>query len=234
MIFLSPLIQSLGSGNWPQADCEILKSKVKINSDSDGNSYKPIVEYKYNVDGVKYHGDSPTFEDISASQKWAQGIINKYKVGSTVKCFYDPEHPGTSVLDPTFPWSFYAMSLLPLVFVAIGAALFGSALFGWGSGKSKPPETVSGHLGKPVSSFTHSSPRKNLGNGLHQADLKDQQWAVPKRLLPTHGRWVGLLFIALFAGFWNTFIGYYLWNEAHDWFADLSRTTPWIFIVAIP
>lgn len=108
-IFLSPLIESLGAQDWPQADCRILKSEIKVKRDSDGDTYKPLVEYQYIVAGRKYHGDRPTFEDVSASRKWAKRISDKYPVGSTSQCFYDPQEPGNSVLDRDYEISFYLM-----------------------------------------------------------------------------------------------------------------------------
>ena len=227
-IFLSPFIQSIGSGRWPQTDCEILVSEVEIHAGDDGNSYKPIVEYKYTVDGNEYFGDSPTFEDISARRKWAKGIVDKYQVGENSKCYYDPDDPGTSVLDRTLLWSFYAFALFPLIFVAIGVAVFGHAVFGWWSGNSKPSKTVSGSTRSPASSFTRSSNAKSDqtggADGIHKGDLLDQQWSEPKRLVRTQSRWVGVIVMIVFAGFWNGLVGSFLFSKAGqnaDWFETL-------------
>ena len=227
-IFLSPFIQSLGSGQWPQTDCKILVSEVEIHDSDDGESYKPIVEYTYIVDGNEYFGDSPTFEDIAARRKWAKSIVNKYKVGANSKCYYDPDDPGTSVLDRNFLWSFYAFALFPLVFVAIGVALFGSAVFGWWPGDSKPSKTVSGRTRSPASSFTRSSNtlsgQTHDADAVHKGDLLDQQWSIPKRLARTQSRWIGVIVMLAFAGFWNGIVGCcinQMFKGNPDWFAIL-------------
>ena len=206
-VFLSPLYQSIGSGSWPQTECKILKSQVQDNSDSDGNSYKPIVEYEYTVDGIKYFGDSPTFEDISARRKWAISVVAKYTVGETSKCYYDPDDHATSVLDPTFLWTFYAMALFPLIFVAIGLGLIYAAVSN--SKEPKPANSLSGDASTKASLFGGPAP----GQAAEAADLVDQQWSVPKRLARNESRWLGLLVIGVFAGFWNTFIGFWIYTE---------------------
>ncbi len=214
MVFLSPLVQSLGSGSWPQADCKILKSELEISRDTDGTSYKPIVEYSYIVDGIEYSGDSPTFENISARKKWAKGIVDKYEVGATSKCFYNPKSPETSVLDRNFLWSFYAMAFVPLIFIVPGLAFLGSAIFGWGSGEPKPPKTVSGHVRSRASSRTKPSTTSNLhADGMHAGDIADQEWSIPKRLARKQGRWVGLIVITVFAIFWNSFVGFFIFSD---------------------
>ena len=205
-VFLSPLYQSIGSGSWPQTECKILKSQVQDNSDSDGNSYKPIVEYEYTVDGIKYFGDSPTFEDISARRKWAISVVAKYTVGETSKCYYDPDDHATSVLDPTFLWTFYAMALFPLIFVAIGLGLIYAAVSN--SKEPKPANSLSGDACTKASLFGGPAP----GQAAEAADLVDQQWSVPKRLARNESRWLGLLVIGVFAGFWNTFIGFWIYT----------------------
>jgi len=223
-VFLSPLIRSIGSDQWPQADCKILKSEVEVHRGADGNSYKPIVEYKYVVDRIEYFGDSPTFEDVSARHKWAKSIVNKYKVGANSKCYYNPDDPGTSVLDRNFLWSFYALALLPLIFVAIGVALFGAAVFARRSGESKPAKTISGHSRSSASSFTRNSNalsgRTGDKDAVHKGDLLDQQWSVPKRLACKQSRWLGVFIMLAFAGFWNGLIGtsiYSMLKGKADW-----------------
>ena len=235
VIFLSPLIESLGAQDWPQADCRILKSEIKVKRDSDGDTYKPIVEYQYIVAGRKYHGDRPTFEDVSASRKWAKRISDKYPVGSTSQCFYDPQEPGNSVLDRDYEISFYLMALFPLVFVGIGAAIFFGSIFGW-KGKGKRPKTVSGKIRAKNSSFisppTLPSQSSLTSDHLHAGDLLDQQWSVPKRLLPSQSRWGNLIGLMLFAGFWNTIVSCILYGVITDgkgWF-EILFLVPFVLV----
>jgi len=71
-------------------------------------------------------------------------------------------------------------------------------------------------------SFATSS--NSLGaDGLHEGDIADQQWSVPKRLVRKQGRWVGLLLATVFAAIWNSFIGFFIFFDMKqaDWFTLL-------------
>ena len=221
-VFISPLYQSIGSGSWPQADCEIQKSEVQVNRDTDGSSYKPIVEYEYTVDGQTYFGDSPTFEDISARRKWAKSIVEKYKVGDTAKCYYNPDDHGTSVLDPTFLWTFYAMALFPMAFALGGLTLLYFGIFGTKTSDQNPKNSVSGDSSSTASWFGGSA--ATAGQAGHAADILDQQWSVPKRLVRSESRWLGLVLMVVCAGLWNSFVGFFMFTEGGiggGWFETL-------------
>ena len=88
------------SAGWPQATGIVLRSEVVDQSDSDGNSYKPGVEYRYVVNGKEWIGKRVAFglDSGTGNRPVAARYVQRFPVGATVNVFYRPDQPGTSVL----------------------------------------------------------------------------------------------------------------------------------------
>ena len=124
-----------------QAEVLAKRVDVKTSSNSDGGSsttYKPIVEYRYTVDGATYNGDSVLPMSMSAGSAWAHRVIAPFKVGSTVEGFYHPTKPHKSFLLKRASFFPYIFILFPMIFVAVGVGI----AFGSGASKRNPPTPV--------------------------------------------------------------------------------------------
>jgi Protein of unknown function (DUF3592) len=88
-------------------------------------SYRPLIEYQYNVNGASYGGTEVAIQPILARNKETiNAIVARYAVGSTVSVYYSPMNPNFSLLDKSFPWG-----LLLETFLLIPGALIFSGVF---------------------------------------------------------------------------------------------------------
>lgn len=60
---------------------------------------KPVLRYRYEVAGSTFIGFRVAFSGYGVSRAAMEQLIKPYPKGSTVKVFYDPADPASSVLD---------------------------------------------------------------------------------------------------------------------------------------
>ena len=91
-----------------------------MESDSDGDTYRPVVEYRYQVDDRPYTSTRTLPIAESRSGKWAHRVIGRFTVGNTYTAWYDPEAPSEAFI-------VRSRSMIAPVFTLIGvlAALGG-------------------------------------------------------------------------------------------------------------
>jgi hypothetical protein len=97
------------SAAWPTVAGTVTHSEVtRHTSTSKGRtrtSYNARIEFDYEIDGVRHHGNRRTYRVTSASQSGAQEAVDRYPVGSTVTVSYDPNDRTRAVLEPGWDWS---------------------------------------------------------------------------------------------------------------------------------
>jgi len=86
--------------NWPNVKGVITTSFIETatESDDDGETKRPQIEYAYSVDGVSYTGARVRFGQRSGSDNTAEGLLALFPEDKAVDVFYDPEAPEQSVL----------------------------------------------------------------------------------------------------------------------------------------
>lgn len=87
--------RGFASESWPTVNGQA----TKVRYETSGDSIIAEITYTYNVDGVAYENDRIDF----ASMRESVEVTNLFKsrnVGSTVRVYYDPDDPATSVLVP--------------------------------------------------------------------------------------------------------------------------------------
>ena len=106
--------------------------------DSDGHdstTYKPVVRFRYEVDGRSYTGSEVFPLSQSAGYGWAQSVVQRFHDGQTVDAWYNPNAAASAFLLREYLFLPYIFILFPTLFVAIG---IGVAL-GAGASTTKPP-----------------------------------------------------------------------------------------------
>ena len=106
---------ALQSKYWNEVDCEIIESDVKI-TQLKGKSYRPMISYRYNVNGFDYEGNKIKYGATWGSESVANNYCEKYPVGKKVKISIDPNNYGRSVLEP-------GASLSTIVWIILYSAL---------------------------------------------------------------------------------------------------------------
>lgn len=124
---------------WPEHPCTIVAATVEETGQA-SSPYRPSVRFVYEIDGVRYESDRLTLASVdTASYDRAREPSDRYLVGSEATCRVDPENPAEAVLEARFPW-IGLVSLLPLLFVAVGA---GGMYLVWRRSGRSTVETVS-------------------------------------------------------------------------------------------
>jgi len=108
-------------------EATVLSTRVEEHRDSDGgDTYEPVVVYRYRVEDREYTASRVTPLNQSRSGRWAHGIIARYAVGHRYTAYFDPANPGDAFLLRTrsiIPWALVAIPTIGVLFVVIG---FGS------------------------------------------------------------------------------------------------------------
>ena len=128
---------------WQPVQATVLSARVEQHTsrDSDGRSsttYKPVIEYRYEVDGRSYTCDKVTPLSETRSGGWARRIANRYKAGRACEAYYDPQAPAEAFLVREYSFFPYLFILFPVPFLAIGAGVHIAV----GASQGAPPEPV--------------------------------------------------------------------------------------------
>ncbi len=94
--------EALESKKWPKYNATLIEAYVTSGTTSDnGRVYSPNVRYKYSFQNKSYEGSQIDFSAASASEQWAQRIIDKIKNESQLlKVHVNPLQPDISVIYP--------------------------------------------------------------------------------------------------------------------------------------
>ena len=111
---------------WIKTRGTITYSDIKKERNSDGKTlYSADIRYKFNVDGEAFSGDKVSFGSgfSSSSASLAKKNLKKYTRLKSVDVYYDPEFPGSSVLEPGGSIWTVIIKYLPLLFSLLGIML---------------------------------------------------------------------------------------------------------------
>src|SRR5262245_29813099 len=112
--------------HWSTVDGEVSSARVIEEDDSDGKRYRPEIRYAYVVDGVEHAGSRRQLIKFGPhSRAYALDIVRRYRRGSRVKVYYDPQLPGDAALEVP------ARSPLPLLNIVIGTAISVVGVYKW-------------------------------------------------------------------------------------------------------
>lgn len=85
------------SHQWPTTPGCVTHSEL---SDRGEGDWKFLVEYRYEVDGVRHFGEGLQFGRDLYSRIEGKALQERYRPGTDVEVHYDPADPGTAVLRP--------------------------------------------------------------------------------------------------------------------------------------
>ena len=113
---------------WREVSGTILKSEVRF----DGEDYRPIIEYEYQIDGATHRGDRIVIGPL-IQFNWkgpSTRLVERYPVGSTVIVYVDTRNPRRAALQPysdsNLPWFLVSFSAIALVLVALAVKACGA------------------------------------------------------------------------------------------------------------
>jgi hypothetical protein len=120
----------VGVRSWRPVEAVILSKELEVRSDPERDTFKPLIEYRYEVDGQTYTSKRYDITVISSSGRASkERILDRYEVGETVTAYYDPDDPAGAVLTREVSLEFVMFIIGGLVFSGVGGALvFGPAV----------------------------------------------------------------------------------------------------------
>lgn len=203
--FIRPVFATLAARNWPAVPCEIVSSRVRTHSDSDGNTYSVDIVYRYTVDGRTHTANRYQFSTVSSSGYKAKAeVVRRHPAGSRQTCYVDPADPASAVLNRDFTSTLW-FGLIPLIFALVGGGGLYSTLRG------KMPGTTS-FASAPVSvrAVTSTARRDSAGWVPDEAGFDAD---APRTLQPAtspKAKLIGLLVVSVF---WNGIVSVFLFNQ---------------------
>lgn len=91
----------------------ITQSKVEIDYDDEGDSYKPSFQFEYIVDGQHRTGKTYKYSELSWKKNSAKKVVKSLPVGKEVPIYYHPRFPEQAVLKKGID----AQDFLPILFL---------------------------------------------------------------------------------------------------------------------
>jgi hypothetical protein len=103
---------------WPTATGTMIATEVVKGGTNRNRTYTPVVRYEYEVDGSKHVGDRVRAGYLTFGWRaTAERVLQLYPVGASVPVRYDPDDPGSSLLE-------LETSSTPLMTAVGGVVLF--------------------------------------------------------------------------------------------------------------
>jgi hypothetical protein len=107
---------------WPRARGVVVSTatvSMKGFPGSPARSHRPVVRYRYTVDGIERRGDTLWFgRTEGGNEGWVRSVLARNPAGVAVEVFYDPANPKRSSLEAvTSPvaWALLALGLVLLL-----------------------------------------------------------------------------------------------------------------------
>jgi hypothetical protein len=116
---------------WPAVDGEVVRSSIEQERSTGGSgpgsrsiTHRPVIVYRYAVEGIPYEGRRVSYGDTASSAvEDARKVTAKYPSAGRVRVYYRPGTPAEAVLEPGshgVPW---LLTAIGGVFLAVGAIL---------------------------------------------------------------------------------------------------------------
>jgi hypothetical protein len=113
-------IEWVSMGTWKETEAEVIWSRVRSNSDSDGTTYAVDLFYRYQVDGREYRSNRyDLLGGSSSGSKRKHEVVRAHPPGTKITILVDPGEPWRAVVVRSPGWM-ALFALFPLPFLAVG------------------------------------------------------------------------------------------------------------------
>jgi hypothetical protein len=119
------------------ATCTVRGKNIAESAGENGPAYRAEIKIDYQVDGVSYKDiwaySIENLSDVYSSGKEdKQAVLDRFKIGADVPCWYDPGDPKRVVLVRGYIWWIYLLASVPVIFIFVGAGGIIYTLLHWG------------------------------------------------------------------------------------------------------
>ena len=116
--------QRRAAASYALVQARVLEATVGTTGSSPTVTYRPVVTYRYEVEGRTYSSSRYAYVNDGFDFKTAHGFAKAHPAGSTIQAFYDPTNPNEAVLHRGLPGLAWPILLFAL-FMGIGLAILG-------------------------------------------------------------------------------------------------------------
>lgn len=101
VVILRNIYRQVRASRYPATSGRVTRSQVMGRRDDDGGMlYRADVEYDYEVDGIRHHGDRYRYgSGVSSGRSRYDDVVRRYPVGKAVHVYYNPQTHGDAVLE---------------------------------------------------------------------------------------------------------------------------------------
>jgi hypothetical protein len=189
-------LEWLDMRGWQETSAEVIRGRVRENSDSDGTTYAVDLLYRYRIAGHEYRSNRyDLIGGTSSGRKGKAAVVKVHPPGTKFTVFVDPDQPWRAVVKRSPGW-WALFALFPLPFMAIGVG----GLW-WFFRKRTKTAAVSDSRAGPAVREIGSQP------------MVAGQW-VRFRTVPL----AAFIILLIFTLFWNGFITFALRETAGSFF----------------
>lgn len=123
---VKPTLLQRQARSWPEASAVVLDSRVAVNRDSDGDTYRAEITYSYTWEGREHVSDRYNFSTVYTSGRQGKEEIAKaYPPGRRFRCFVNPADPAYAVVSREVD----SAKWFGLIFGIAGLGIFGLGLY---------------------------------------------------------------------------------------------------------
>ncbi len=179
---------------WQPTPAEVIWSRVRSNSSSDGTTYAVDLFYRYEVGGKEYRANRyNVLGGSSSGHSGKQAVVHAHPPESRLEVFVDPAKPWRAVVKRDLGWG-ALFALFPLPFMAVGVG----GLWWYFRRRKQGPSVSRPRTGRPMAA---------RGGG--RTFAKTPPAAVAGQWIPVGtGRKAAFVGLTIMALFWNGIISF--------------------------
>lgn len=193
-VFIRPAFKIIEARGWTPTPCVIVSSSVGQHSGSKGSTYSVDLVYRYQVGLQQYTGKRYQFLGGSSSGYAGKAaIVRRYPRGKKTVCYVNPRDPSDAVIERGFTPDM-GVGLIPLVFVLVGV---GGFVF-----SKRAANRPAGARWQPAA----------LRHAVDFSGVSTE----PRELKPSESPFGKLMFLIVFALFWNGIVSVFVFQIFKD------------------
>lgn len=152
------------------AEATIDSSTVEVRRGRKSTTYKPVVNYHYEVRDHVYRSGDILPVDMNSGQDWSHSIVSRFPAGARATAYHDPLEPSRAFLVREYSFTPYMFCLFPMIHLSIGVAMV------YGTKWLRPAQAANRPSSTRQPGWFELSPRQSIGSKLRTWTVMTALW----------------------------------------------------------